>query len=240
MNSCRPLPTEIYDNRASALGQASLNSLYEEICKLPVAPLQHPLSDANLMRYQVCIHVIGSLRAASEISAAVRHSWLSGRFLAASVLIRMLIELWGSVAYAEEKVLRKIERSELQVASDRLRRLLLGSRTGAQFRPGVAAETSTVNVMEFVRAANATAAGAIEDYVFLCDAAHPAHVPNTLLLFAGSAHDNWSNETFAANMHPILDRTLRAAESALGGIEKTGLDICRRCLPPILAETSRW
>jgi hypothetical protein len=116
----------------------------------------------------------------------------------------------------------------------------MGSRTGATFRPDELAESSMINVLDFVRAANATAPGAMDDYVFLCDAAHPSYVPHTLLLFAGTTYDNWSNETFAKYMHPVLDRTLRVAETALAGIEKAGLDICHRCLPPILEETSSW
>ena len=240
LSASRPIPTEIYDARASAIGSDSLKVIAAEFGRLPVAPLAHPLSDLNGLRYEVCVYVVGSVRSAKELGRAVQLVWLSGQFLAASALIRMLIELWGSIAYCEQKVLRKIEQSNLEVAAARSRKLLLGSRTGATFRPDVSADLTVVNVMDFVRAANATAPGTMDEYTFLCEAAHPSYVPHTMLLFAGSTYDNWNNEAFAARMHPVLDRTLKAAESALAGIEKASLDICHRCLPPILEETSLW
>src|SRR5437660_7922737 len=103
----------------------------------------------------------------------------------------MFIELWGDVAYAEQRVLRKIEASEIEVATERIGKLLMGSRTGTTFWPDVEPVTDTVNVMDFVRAADKTMKGAHEDYVFLCDAAHPSFIPNSHLLFAGAVYDNW-------------------------------------------------
>jgi hypothetical protein len=77
----------------------SLNILYDEIRKLPGAPLRHPLSDANALRHRLCIYVVGSLGAATEMGMAAQHVWFAGQFLAASALIRMLIELWGSIGH---------------------------------------------------------------------------------------------------------------------------------------------
>ena len=106
MNSSRPLPTQIYDARALVLAADSLNVLSAELGKLPGGPLLHPLSEPNSVRYQICLYVIGSIRSIKEIGKAAEQEWFSGRFLAASVLIRMLIELWGSIAYVEDKVLK--------------------------------------------------------------------------------------------------------------------------------------
>ena len=102
MSQGRPEPTAIYDKRAFARGATSLNVVYDEICKLPGAPFPHPLSDANTLRFQVCLYVIGALRSATEKGAAAQRAWFGGQFLAAPVLIHMFIELWGAVAYAEQ------------------------------------------------------------------------------------------------------------------------------------------
>ena len=85
----------------------SLNILYDEIRKLPGAPLRHPLSDANALRHRLCIHVVGSLGAATEMGMAAQHVWFAGQFLAASALIRMLIELWGAIGPADAGQHRK-------------------------------------------------------------------------------------------------------------------------------------
>ena len=239
-NTGMPSATAIHDSRAFALGALTLNVAYEEIQKLPVGPLSHPLSDENALRYQACLYVIGALRSATEVGTAAQIGWFAGKFLAASVLIRMLIELWGAVAYVERKVLKKIEEGELTTAATRMRKLLLGSKTGVSFRPDVEGEKSVVNLMEFIRAADSIWPGVEDDYIFLCDAAHPAYVPNTHLLFAGAVYDNWSNEAFARAMHPTLDRTLSIAETALEGLRDVSMEIFARCIPSIVYEASRW
>jgi hypothetical protein len=226
----RPLPTSIYDERASALGATRLNAIYEELKRIPPT-CAHPISDGTHVRHLLCLHLESIVRAAREIGDATQLAWFSGRFLAASALIRMTIELAGASAYADKKVLRKLEGGQAIIAQRRMNKLLVGSKGG-----DMAADLPPVNVLDLVRAADTTSPGAAADYAFLCDAAHPSYMQNTLLLLAGSTYDNWSNETFTTRMHVTLDRTLRAGEAALAGIETVGLDMLRRCLPPILEE----
>lgn len=236
----RPAPTAVYDARAFRLGAVSLNVFYDEIKKLPGAPLRPPLSHANALRYQVCLYAIGVARSATEIGEGAQRAWFGGQFLAASVLIRVLLELWGAMEYAEQRVLRKIEESDLTVADARILKLLAGSNTGVTHSPAVRVEVSPVNVMEFVRSADVVSPGIIDEYKFLCDAAHPTFMAGSHLLFAGAIYDNWTNETFAKNMHPVLDRTLKAGEAGLAGIERTGMAIVARCIPPIREEVVSW
>lgn len=236
----RPAPTAIYDARAFRLGAVSLNVFYDEIKNLPGAPLLYPLSEANTLRYQVCLYAISVARSATEIGEGAQRAWFGGQFLAASVLIRVLLELWGAIEYAEQHILRKIEEPNLAVAKARATKLLVGSNSGATHNPAVRAEVPPVNVMEFVRSAEVASPGIIEEYKFLCDAAHPTFMPGSHLLFAGAIYDNWTNETFAKSMHPVLDRTLKAAETSLAGIEKTGMKILTRCIPPMREEVGSW
>jgi hypothetical protein len=53
--------------------------------------------------------------------------------------------------------------------------------------------------MEYVRAAEAVRLGAVRDYEFLCDIACPSYMMQTWMLFAGPVHDDWTNQTFAAD-----------------------------------------
>ena len=56
-----------------------------------------------------------------------------------------------------------------------------------------------MNVMEYVRAAEAVRLGAVQDYEFLCDIACPSYMMQTWMLFAGPVADNLTNQTFAAD-----------------------------------------
>jgi hypothetical protein len=232
----RPIAATVYDARALKLGAVSLNAFSPEISKLPSIPTEHEFSGAAAIKLQLCLYVIGIVRSAQEVGKSAQLVWFAGQFLTASALIRMLVELCGAAAYAEDKVLRKVEAAEIHIALDRVTKLVLGSKTGASFRPGEKLEHPAVNVLDFVRAAEARWPGIMDDYSFLCDAAHPSYVQNSLLLFAGADYDNWDNKAFATHAHEILDRTLRVGETALQGIESVGLDIFSRCVPSILAE----
>jgi hypothetical protein len=91
--------------------------------------------------------------------------------------------------------------------------------------------------MEFVRAADAARPGAMDDYEFLCDGAHPSYMMQSSMVFAGPDHDNWTNETFAAQVAPMLDRMLGIAEDALVSLESVADQIMVEVIPGILAET---
>lgn len=232
----RPPATAIYDARAIALSSESLDVLHPFLEKLPRAPFDFALSDANAVRYLLCIYVMGSVRAAREVCGAFQLAWFSGQFLAASMLIRMLIELWGAIVYAEKKVLRKVEAGEPIAGNEKMVKLLFGSKSGVRLNPAIPIVEPPVNVMEFVRAADGVVPGTETDYGFLCDAAHPSYLQNSALLFAGARYNNWSNETFATETYKTLDRTLRIGATALEGIEKAAVHVFTRCVPPILED----
>lgn len=234
----RPTATAIYDSRAACIGETTLNPLNELLQRLPPAPMDRPVIDANTVRYLLCLYVIGSVRSTREICNAFQLAWFEGQFLAASMLVRMLIELWGSVAYAEQEVLRKIDEGDSVVANGRMIKLVFGSKSGVRLVPGIPIEESPVNVMEFVRAADSASPGIEADYEFLCDAAHPSYLMNTFLLFAGATHNNWSNETFAAEMHKTLDRTLTIAKTALDGLMKSAGVVFTACIPAIAQDAT--
>jgi hypothetical protein len=184
----------------------------------------------------VCIYVLGSVRAVREICGAFQLAWFSGQFLAASALVRMMIELWGSVIYAEQRVLALVEKGDALAANSRLVKLVFGSKSGVRLHKDLPLTETPVNVMEFVRAVESIAHGTEEDYGFLCDAAHPSYLQNSYLLFAGAVHNNWDNEVFAKEMHKTLERTLCIGTAALEGIKVASTDVFSRCLAPILED----
>jgi hypothetical protein len=229
----RPEATALYDQRAVAISSLALDGLSEYISQLPRAPFDEALDTESTVRFLLCIYIIGSVRSAQEVCSAFQLSWFAGQFLAASMLIRMLVELWGAVLFAESKVLPKIESGEPLVANERVVKLLFGSKSGVRGPSGELLVEPPVNVLEFVRATDAARPGTLGDYSFLCDAAHPSYLQNTYLLFAGSQLDNWRNEVFAREMHETLDRTLTIGTVALDGLTAAATRIFGRCVPLI-------
>lgn len=232
MNS-RPTEVAEFDERARAITGALLESCRSMAARLPDAPLDAPLNEANAVRYLLCLYVIGAIRSANEVCKSFQLVWFSGQFLVASMLTRMLIELWGSIAFAEQRVLQVIEAGDPLKANAKMVQLIFGSKGGVRLHNLLPINEPAINVMEFVRAADALQSGAQKDYEFLCDAAHPSYLANTFLVFAGSEHNSWSNEVFAKEMHEKLDRTLTIADRALKGIVASAMDVFERTLPQI-------
>jgi hypothetical protein len=228
--------TEHLKERIAALYDI-LNLLTVPIAKLPSSPLSFALSDKGALKYQLCILTIGAARSAQELKSSTYLLWVLGRFLTASICVRLLIELWGMLAYAESKVMKKMEEPDgLSIASERMKKLMLGSKSGVPLPAGIQGTYPIINVIEFIRAAEQLSTGVEEEYAFLCDASHPTYAQHSYLIFSGSEYDNWSNKKFGENAQLILERTVSAAELAVRGVVDAGVRIFDGCLPQILDE----
>lgn len=222
--------------RALAVGSTSFEFLHPHIDALPRAPFDVELSDQGAVRYQLALVVIASLRSAREIALSSSKLWVQGHFLLAAVGFRMLLELDGQLLWAQKMVLASLDAGEVEVAFGRIKKLLLGTKSPIPLIRGEIGPHPLVNVMDFVRSAEAVRAGASDDYAFLCDSAHPSFMMHSWMLFAGPDHDNWTNATFAAEVAPLLDRVLRIAETSLGGIADAAETIMTAVVPAIRSE----
>jgi hypothetical protein len=231
--------TEHYRDRVSCLCEV-MRGLTSSFQRLPSSPLSFEPTEICAVKYQLCILTIGAARSAQELQSSINLLWIAGRFLAASVCVRVLIELWGLLAYADSKILKKLDEPEgIDSASERVKRLLLGSKSGVPFPTGIKSTLPPVNAMEFVRAAERLSPGIQDTYGFLCDASHPSYSQHSYLLFSGSEYDNWSNKRFAKHANAILERTVSAAEISTQGITDLGILIFDGCLPQILIEATK-
>ena len=122
------------------------------------------LSDVAAIKYQLVILVIGTLRSAREITTSSSKLWLQGHFLLASIGIRALLELNGQLLWAEKKVLAPLIEGAIDLPSERVRKLLLGSKSAVPLGFGEVGPHPLINVMEYVRAAEAVRLGAVRDY----------------------------------------------------------------------------
>jgi hypothetical protein len=223
-----------YHDRVDGLG-APLISLRDDLRMVPPAPLAYRPTDIGLIKYQLCVLVMGGVRSACELVQSTQLLWRSGRFLSASLNIRLLMEIWGALAFSEAKVLQILDESgDLSAVSPTIEKLLFG------FESGVPLSTqSAVNVTDFMREADATIPGAMHTYKFLCDASHPTFLSYTYLLLAGANYDYWRDKKFAVEAHQVLGRTLEGAEMAVQGIEMVAYAIFRNALPVVLAEAAQ-
>lgn len=229
--------TESYRDRIGDLYEI-LDLATPAFSQLPSAPLDHLPSERMALKYNLCVLTIGTARSAQELLSSISILSVTGNFLAASVCVRLIIELWGVLAYAEAKVLKVLEDPEgTHRAQQRLVRLICGSKSGVAPLSGSNKVTS-INVMEFVRAADNLVPGIQQTYEFLCDSAHPTFGQHGYLLFSGSEYDNWSNKVFADGAHIILAKTVEAAEAGIRGIAESACRIFSSCLPEIIEEVS--
>lgn len=230
---------ERYQGRVLSLGH-SLNELADEIEKLPRAPLTTALSDKAALQFQICLLTIGAFRSAQQLAKSLQIVWLAGHFVTSSLVIRLMLELQGLLAYAERKVLKPLVGDNcIDTCQAKMMKLLFGSKSGVLSPRGDSRQPHPlVNVMDFIKEGEAVFPGLSGTYSFLCDASHPTYLQHSYLVFAGPHYDNWSNDTFATEAHLTLERTLSAAEFALAGIRSSGMSIFAECMPLIVSEIS--
>jgi hypothetical protein len=230
--------TQRYDNRVRSL--LNIDDFWkEEASHVPGGPLSYTPSPEGLLKLKLCLLVFNAGRSGKELCHAIHLQWMAGRFLPASLCVRLLLEIYGSLVYAEQKVLKLLEDTgDLVRTTGRMQRLSASakSKLNSGTMPASLPPADPINVMEFVRAAEGRSPGAMEMYEFLCDAAHPSVMQHFALLMAGPEYDNWSNPTLEREAHRILEFTLQAAELSVREVYRVGDDIFKRCLPQVTAE----
>jgi hypothetical protein len=229
--------TERYRDRVALLSD-KLNEFGDVIGELPRAPLSIQLTDIAAIEYQICILIIGAFRSAQQLTSSLYLLWLTGQFLGASLMARLLLEHFGVLAFTRTKVFEKARSgADIEACQRRLSRLLLGSKSGIPMPwSQEPAHVTPINVMDFLREAETLSQGTLAHYNFLCDASHPSYLQHSYLLFSGPDYDNWSNDRFAEQAHKTLAHTLLVSEFAVNAITNEGIRLFTDCLPRIKAE----
>jgi hypothetical protein len=231
--------TARYQARVDGLG-APLMRLRDDLKQLPMAPLAYRPSNIGLIKYQLCLLVAGGVRSACELVQSTQLLWRAGRFLSASLNIRLLMEIWGALAYSEAKVLQILDESgDVSKVSGRIEKLFYGFESGVPLPWGGVSTQSTVNVADLMKEADAMLPGSMNTYRFLCDACHPTFLQYTYLLLAGANYEYWGDKKFAVEAHDVLDRALHGAETAVHGMQMVSYSILRNALPLVLDEAAR-
>ena len=222
-----------YSDRIAAL-RLITKELEEELKRFPGLLSFHP-TNAGSVRHRALIFVNHSLASAAELVTSIQLLWGHAHFLAAAHCIRLLFELWGSLIYAQMKVVRKLAvKDGTKVADERLTKLSLGTKSGPLLPAGITDRIKVINVMDFVRAGEEAAPGFEETYNLLCDVSHPSimHFYFRSLTVDGS----WANQVFAKEAHRILERITASSEKAVAGIELRARTTYQECMPDLTAE----
>jgi hypothetical protein len=225
--------TEKYSGRIAAL-KLMTRELENRLSQFP-GSLHFRPTDAGVVRHLSLIFVNHNLASAAELIESVRLLWRNARFLAAAHCVRLLLELWGSLIYAQDKVVNKLAAADgAKVADQRLNKLLLGTKSGPALPAGIPGIIPVINVMEFVRAGETKSPGFEGRYNFLCDVSHPSYMHEFIRFstFDGA----WANPGFASEAHRILEQITASAEMATTGIAAQSYDIYQECLPALVAE----
>ena len=225
--------TAKYSDRIAPLTLLT-KELGEELKRFP-GMLSFQPTDAGSVRYRALIFISHSLSSAAELLTSIQFLWSHTHFLAAAHCIRLLYELWGSLIYAQAKVVRKLAvAGGTEVANERMRKLSLGTKSGPLLPAGITDRITVINVMDFVRAGEEAEPGFEETYNLLCDVSHPSfmHFYIRSLTVDGS----WANQVFAKEAHRILERITASSEKAVAGIELQARTIYQECLPDLMAE----
>ena len=206
-------------NRETVGFRDRIGSMYETInavgsafSRLPSTPLDFQPSEVGAVKYQLCLLAIGAARSAQELLSSISLLAITGKFLSASVCTRLLIELLGQLEFADRKVLRCLDRpDELEAATARLQRLLHASKASGPTLPRGIPDIAVINVMEFVRAAEAAKPGMQETYDFLCCSPDP----NTTI--GGIPHSQQRPVKFWTGPSEPQSRPLPALSNPLSG-----------------------
>ncbi len=230
--------TAAYRNRVAVLAVVD-KELADVLRRFPGLMQRYP-SEKVAVKHRILIFANQSMESSTEILKSVQLLMTDGHFLAAGHCIRLIHEVWGSLLYAEAKVLAKSEESEesATVADARLQRLLLGTNSGPLLPAGMKEEINKINVMEFIREGEAAVQGFTETYEFLCDISHPTYLH---WFFHRITYDfSWSNHLKVAEVSRILELVTSAAEKAVLGIRAAIREIYLRSLPDIEAEVATY
>src|SRR5688572_11440537 len=73
------------------------------------APLPHVPSEVGLLKYLHCQLVMQAQRSRGDLVRSIQLLWPEGRFIASFACIRLLMEVWGMLVFAESKVLPKLD-----------------------------------------------------------------------------------------------------------------------------------
>jgi len=203
------------------------------IAKLPDIPLEYNPSQEGSVAIQLTIFATqGCVVPTKQVSLEFLKLWDDNLLTGASLLVRLVYELWGAISYANS-ILKKMQcNKNVELSKKISQQLLTGSRSPVLLPWGGYSDDKSIHIMDMIRALSDIYPNAIETYEFLCESCHPSCLMLgywTLAIPPG----NWDNTHFQENMHLVITRTLNTLRLSLEGISSEFTELFNCALPII-------
>jgi hypothetical protein len=192
-------------------------------------PVETPPSEIQQIVWHMGIFGNAALRAIDQLLDNAGLLWSEGRMVGVSLPIRMSLEIWGAAVFGRNILQTFIADGDIERIWNATARLTVGARTPVMLPHGVMSDAPAYSVMNFIDALERETPKARATYEFLCEACHPNMIQNFYFLMASKTYDNFSNETFKAHAHELLEKTASAIEMITSGFVNTSKEIAQAC-----------
>jgi hypothetical protein len=232
-NERRPpwqVDTEVYVPR---IGKA-LDLLASPLAKcrqLPTAPFSHKPSIEEHLVYSIALFAQNGAIVADQLIDNIGLLWSQGRMVGVSGLARFAVEYWAAVYFGKKILSDYMADKNLEEAVRKGARLTFGAKTPVRLWWGGETANPAYSVMTFIDRLSAVRPDIKASYDFLSEASHPNFVQNMYFVIASHVYDNFSNDTFKAYAHEILERTVSIIETVAGGLAADVMEIVTMALP---------
>lgn len=222
--------TEIYVPR---IGKALdlLASPLAECRKLPKAPFSHKPSIEEQFVYSIALFAQNGAIVADQLIDNIGLLWRQGRMIGVSGLARFAVEYWAAVYFGKNILTDYMADKNLEKAVRKGARLTFSAKTPVRLWWGGETANPAYSVMTFIDRLSAVRPDIKASYDFLSEASHPNFVQNTYFVMASRVYDNFSNDTFKAYAHEILERTVSIIETVAEGLAADVIEIITMALP---------
>lgn len=203
----------------------------KEFNRIPPGPFSSSLSLEQHIAYSLAMFSRSGLTVVEQLFDNVGLLWSQGRMIGISGMVRFSVEYWGAVAFGKEILMSYTVDKNIESAYRRTARLVYSAKTPVRLPWGGRTENVAYSVMNFIDALTVERPSIRDDYNFLSEASHPNFFQNFYFLMASKTHDNFSNNSFKAHAHEILERTILVMEKVSDGLTADATCICEVAIP---------
>ena len=208
--------------------------------EIPELPTSEPLPATAPIAYRAySFYRTGCVIRARELLESILTLSKKGLIPSVAPLVRLAYEIWG-VSHILTAALQDIHRflsepitknlaPQLEGKLRKVDRVFEGVRTPVLLPWGTSAAETPIHILDAIRGLSDLTHTSLEDYEFLCEAAHPNFPRYMEWYIAGKIGDNWSNKVAAERCGSLIERTISLLKQSINGIKtesELGVKVC--------------
>ncbi len=199
--------------------------------QIPSGPFSEPLSMEQTIAYHLALFARNGTIVVDQLLDNVGLLWSQGRMVGVSGLIRFALEYWAAVNFGLGILNAMQSGLDIQKAGEKAARLTFSGKTPVKLPWGGTTNNVAYSVLTFIDGLKGVEPEARDFYDFLCEASHPNFLQNTYFIMASRRYTNFSNESFEAHAHELLNKNIEIAEKAAAGMARDVAAILEKTLP---------